>query len=663
MMNRSAAIICVLMLILVIPCASGGTDAAESENLWLYEVMPTGSFEAVTIYNGGTAKIDLKNYYLDDGEGTVRFTNSILIGPKCSVTISSAVPEPWFTDHTVYVHGTNGIIAKQFILADAGDEVRLRKTSGGGVLDSFVYGNGDTKISGWTGPAFGKIAAGKMAARCSSFDTDTANDWKLSVAGRTEENTGTAGTYDSLVTPFVFPDSKGEPILKALEGAVSEVLISVYLFDHRDVVSLLIMLLEKGVAVKILLEGSPAGGVPDIEVRYMNALCEKGAEIFLIKTSGVYKRYDLVHNKYAVIDSAKVIITSENWRESSFTGNRGWGAVIESKEYAAYMREIFFADCDVSRPDIHSFGDLYPRPAPVQVPRYRSKEFSSYASFAASVTPVLSPDFSFEYLRKEMLGATERIYAEQMSIQYAWTDTTLRSPLSWSLTAAKNGADVRILADVSFDTDDGGPNSNYTTVSIIDSMDGLRARTIGGGDGFGLTHNKGVIIDDTVWVSSVNWTNASFMNNREAAAEIHSGEVADYFAYYFLLDWGDDPEYIETELTVCVTGSTAGEAVILDASFSVFPKGTVFAWDLDGDGYAERIGIKVAASFPEGANSCVLIATDPFGCTYVYEFTVTVYPKDTKAEFFGPYIKYAPLFAVMLVMFAVAVVKARGRER
>jgi hypothetical protein len=647
-MKKITAALLVFALILI-PLSSENADASDNDPLWLYEIMPSGSFEAVTLYNAGSVKINLKNYYLDDGEGTVKFTSDLFVEAKQYITISSNEPEGWFT-RSVYIYGTFGITARSFILADAGDEVSLKRTSDNKTMDAFVYGNGDTSIQGWNGVAFSRISAGKMAVRCSPFDTDTANDWKLSVFGRTDEKISSE-FFDSVVTPFVFPDSKGDPVLYALENATHEVLISMYLLDHKEIISLLTVLLKKGVKVTILLEGSPGGGVPDTEIRYMASLYEHGADVYIINSNGVYKRYDLLHTKYAVIDSNTVIITSENWREQSFNGNRGWGAVVESEAYAQYMRNIFFSDCDPSRYDIFTLKEIYPNTAPIILPAYKPRS-SDHASFQAYVRPVVSPDISFDMLRYSIQNASYRVYSEQMSIQYAWTDTTTQSPLSWSLTAAKNGVDVRILADVTFDTESG--INNYTVVSVMDGTNGLQARTIDGGDNFGLTHNKGVIIDDTVWVSSINWTNAAFHNNREAAVEIYSKEVADHYASFFLSDWGED---VLMNLNVIVTGNKDGSAIVLDASSSTYPKGTTFLWDLDGDGITDRVGIKIAVLLPEGVNTCVLTATDRSGVTCVYEFVVTVFPDDGNDTFFEPYIKYAPILAIMLIILAAAVIR------
>jgi len=646
-MRARVTVILISLLLVTIPFASDDACASNDEHLWLYEIITTGSFESVTVYNGGSSSVNMKNYFLDDGEGTLRFTLDIIIGPKECAAFASTEPEGWFTGRTVYVYGTNGIVAKSFILADNGDEVTLKKVSGEAV-DAFVYGNGDTGISGWKGEAFSRIPVGKVAVRSSPFDTDTAADWKLSVIGRTDEKINSAGAFDAVVTPFVFPDSRGYPIFNALENAQNEVMISMYVLDHKEIVSLLVMLLGRGVSVTILLEGSPAGGVPDTELRYMNLLCGKGASVYMMKSNNGYKRYDLVHNKYAVIDSTTVAVTSENWREGSFNGNRGWGALIESCEYADHMRNIFIEDSDIARYDIFELSALYKNIAPITVPQYRIKDHQPYETYEASVKPVFSPDFSFEYLKREITNASYRVYSQQMSIQYAWTDTTSSSPISWSLTAAGNGADVRILADVTFDDVDGG-SWNQMTVSLINDMDGMRARTMSGSD-FTLTHNKGVIIDDTVWISSINWSNAAFMNNREVAVAVQSKDVADYFASYFLADWGYDAE---VGINVSVRGGVSGEPVILDASASSYPLGSLFEWDLDGDGRIDRTGVKIATVFPEGVNECVLYVTDPSGIVHIHEFTV-ITGRNGGTNVLEPYIKYAPILAIMLLILIIA---------
>lgn len=53
-----------------------------------------------------------------------------------------------------------------------------------------------------------------------------------------------------------------------------------------------------------------------------------------------------------------------------------------------------------------------------------------------------------------------------------------------------------------------------------------------------LLHNKGMVVDaEKVLVSSINWTQNSILNNREAAVLVTSPEVADYYEQLFHRDW------------------------------------------------------------------------------------------------------------------------------
>ncbi|MCL1905051.1 MAG: hypothetical protein FWG19_02880, partial [Methanomassiliicoccaceae archaeon] len=128
-MNKIAAIVCVIALTATLPCLSYDAAASNYESLWLYEIIPAGSFEAVTIYNAGSSALNMKDYYLDDGEGTLRFTEDIHIGSKEKITFVSAAPNEWFTGRVIYRYGTHGLVAKSFILADNGDEVSLKRIS------------------------------------------------------------------------------------------------------------------------------------------------------------------------------------------------------------------------------------------------------------------------------------------------------------------------------------------------------------------------------------------------------------------------------------------------------------------------------------------------------------------------------------------------------
>ena len=117
--------------------------------------------------------------------------------------------------------------------------------------------------------------------------------------------------------------------------------------------------------------------------------------------------------------------------------------------------------------------------------------------------------------------------------------------------------------------------------------------------------DKGTIVDDKVWIGSVNWTYTSFNDNREAAVIVESKEVADYYSELFLTDWGEgseknDNKEEETNVTIESRGSTF-LMEITNPSDSM-----IYMWDLDGDGSFETEGYKVIREFTDGRHEIFL---------------------------------------------------------
>jgi len=50
-------------------------------------------------------------------------------------------------------------------------------------------------------------------------------------------------------------------------------------------------------------------------------------------------------------------------------------------------------------------------------------------------------------------------------------------------------------------------------------------------------HNKGLIVDDKVLISSINWGENSVRNNREIGIIIENENISNYFKKIFYYDW------------------------------------------------------------------------------------------------------------------------------
>lgn len=562
------------------------------------EVQPVGT-EGFTLYNPGKGDLDLKGFYLSDGEGRVSFTKSFILPSQTEITFTFDVSSeqtflnrPDRPDMIIVRIGENGITAQSgFKLADAGDDLYIYAPDGR-ILDSVCWGN--VTATGWIGDPPQRPNKDRYLVRCSPIDTDSSEDWKLTRPGMTDRIFGPV--FEANVTPFTFPESEGSEVYRALESAESEVLISIYQITSRNAVGLLCELAGRGVSVTVLLEGAPLGGkdITNLERTMMKSLVDAGGEVKLINdartgaSEGTGYRFTYVHSKYAVIDGNVTVITSENWTESNMgsgTGNRGWGAIIESKGYAEYMRKIFLNDSSTHYGDCMNLLSLYPEqsayPGDLTYTGYGNYE-NTFTFTDCTVSPVLSPDNSYSALKSFICSAETRVYAQQMDISNSYMGLSGNSPISWMADRAYEGVDGRFIIDLTFDQ-----GTKAAEVGLINTTTSLKAAGIEGGDNFSLTHNKGIIVDDGVWVGSVNWTDTSFTKNREVAVIIRSGGVSDYFAGYFLTDWNDNDITSELEAEISLVYTISEKIHCFETT--VFPKGNyVYQWDIYGDGKTIR---------------------------------------------------------------------------
>ena len=535
---------------------SHGSDA-DGADVLLSEVDPPdagGKAYGFSVTNYGPKEVDLKGYYFTDNSksGRVTVTSSVVLAPSDTVTFASEKVEgDPFQTGKVYAFGDRTEVAKGFSLSVSSDYVVMHDPSGNAV-DSFAYGSLKASPEGWKGqPAY--VKNGDFAVRVGAVDSDTRSDWNFYKEGWSMYSYGMS-FEGAEVTSFAFPDSGGVPIFRALEGATESVRISIYLISSPNVIAELIGLAEKGVDVKVMVEGNPLGikvQSENNELSLLRCLRDAGAEVSVINYPGADAgRYSYVHNKYAVIDGDTVVITSENWTKENLTagkGNRGWGAVIEHPGYARYMQRVFENDCTGKHGDVLGLAEAEERYAaksdysPTKYSgdlTYSSPEdVGGTATFTATVSPVLSPDNSYNTLRQVFYSATGTLYVEEMDIDAVLSAVEdPSSALYWFRDAADRGVDSRFVLAAD------GKGEHAAIVNDLNGSTKVKAKLIDprkSVDGFSTMHNKGIIADGSAWVGSVNWTMNSFDRNRETAVYIQSKDAAAFYSAYLLKDFGD----------------------------------------------------------------------------------------------------------------------------
>lgn len=558
------ALIVVMMLLaggfsIIIPDASDAVpDGTACNGVLIYEVSAKfdSDNEGFSLKNYGTSPINLQNYYLSDTSSLTAvhkytITSSLSLGAGESVVFVKESASSWFgdTSRTICTYDSKGSAGSQFIFNNGGDCLYLYDSSDN-LIDTVAFGNTDTSsVPGWSGISVDLGFKGEAVRRVETTDTNTYFDWTSLYNGYTSNDFRNVPTFaGATVTPFTFPECKGKPIFQTILAADSSVCISIYMLTSNEMISALATLASEGKTVKVLLESKPLGYDHDYDK--LKNITENGGEVRFIGV-GDTDRYSYVHNKYAIIDGDTVIVTSENWTGGNLgggKGNRGWGAVVESSGYAAYMQTYF--DNDFGGTDVQTLAQYEAAHDPItpaslptksQVASFVDGLSYTTSSFTGDIRMYMSPDNTFKAVQYYIDNATTRVYTEQMDVGASYLTLTDTSPLTAMVDAAGRGVDARFLL----------AKSTTEAEALIATLNasGVKAAKMTSNPSlsYATMHNKGAVIDNAVWLSSVNWTENAFINNRECGLYIMSEDVANFYAAAYEIDWAND--YVDPGLT------------------------------------------------------------------------------------------------------------------
>lgn len=390
-----------------------------------------------------------------------------------------------------------------------------------------------------------------------------------------------AWSQDASAFPARFavgPDSNQELVVSAIRSARHELLINIYQLDAPAIVEAILDKINQGITVNLLVEASPVGGIGSTERRALNkiesAIQARGLRnqhlyMMGVQGRGEHRRYRFDHAKYIVIDSSQVFVSSENFTSSGHTqagqvGNRGWDALLSDSALAQRLTTIFQEDTDPRYNDVREYEvfstvELNSRDS---APRLRDlPAYPAQSGEVQAVSLVTSPQ-SLDGIVEFIRSARHQLRIEQMSLPLNWRENSeYQDPIVTELVnAANRGVRVQVLLndDQVFKPshprgDEDHARGNELTVQYLNnhaSRQGLplEARIVNV-SALQITyiHNKGMIADNQgVFVSSINGTRNSIMNNREVAVALSSRDAAAYFTPVFDFDWSQsDPHRVE----------------------------------------------------------------------------------------------------------------------
>lgn len=290
---------------------------------------------------------------------------------------------------------------------------------------------------------------------------------------------------------WVEPDDGVAPLLQQIDSAGSSLDVVVYLLTNDEIVDRLISAHGRGVAVRVMVEEDPFGGGSG-----------NGKALKQLRAAGVpwkygNRTYRYTHEKAAVIDGKRAIVSTANFTTSAFTRNREYLALISSGLEVKEIEALFDADWDRTGYKPH-------------VPSLVVSDVNSRDRLLATIKSA----------RKSL--DTE---AEVMA------DPQIRAAL---VDARRRGVRVRVVMS----TPDREESSYEGLTELAEA--GVLVRTLD----YPYVHAKSVLVDrKRAYVGSINFTATSMDQNRELGLLTTTSEVIGSLGKTFDKDWSEGEQF------------------------------------------------------------------------------------------------------------------------
>jgi phosphatidylserine/phosphatidylglycerophosphate/cardiolipin synthase-like enzyme len=508
----------------------------------------------------------------------------------------------WASDSDPHIENLTG----KLILGNAGGQIQLFNAQGQ-LLDTLLYGDEEQPATGWQGlpaqlytrgvlPAVGQVWQRKRDPTTNLWlDTDQTSDWAGDLAdltwgrqvrlpgwqgwGQADLGWPVSGVATATVTLLIGPEGLYQPLAELFGRATLSIDLSIYTLEHRELTQSIADAVRRGVKVRLLLEGSPPGGISDFQKWCVQQIVVAGGEVryaapLADAPKGYRTRYRYTHAKYGLIDNWLALNGSENFGYDSMPitptlplgGRRGYYLITDASPVVAGLRQIFAADWAPDR-----FFDL--RPYVADDPKYGGPPadfmFEALPAYAVAEAPfrsattvtgsgrfsvISAPENALRadaglFALIQRAGAGDEILLEQLYENKHWGDSTsnpIADPnprLEALIAAARRGAKVRLLLDSFFD-DPQALRSNRATVEYVRAVAAagtldLEARL--GNPTLGGIHAKIVLLrlGGETWtaIGSLNGGEVSHKLNREVMTLTDLALIHTRATEVFFWDW------------------------------------------------------------------------------------------------------------------------------
>ncbi len=394
------------------------------------------------------------------------------------------------------------------------------------------------------------------------------------------------------VTTFVGPDYSNETLMHFLRSAQESIYVEIYQFTSPGLLAL----------IHEIYNGNPS---IDIKVMISEHVVSEGDyntyTMWNLTQLGIPVRwtsdtFTFSHQKFVIIDNKTTIVQAGNWARPSvplndwqtgtsgnlhlknYEGNREFNIAMTDSVVTNFYRDVFDNDWRIGSDynegtdgtgTVLDWGSLsfayYPRVF----------NYTGHFSGSMNVTPFVSPDTSLEAMLWVINSAQATLDIE---IPYVSNTSTVVDELLDAIVAAKHrGVTVRIIAEENRNSNPEVAEAFARENIPVIWMD-LRF--------FSSIHNKAFIADGRIiLICSVNWSEESILENREAGVIIENNNIASWYQTVFDYDWGladyDVPDYVNVGWSPHIPTSSSQINV------------TVYAHEYFNDIDEVKLGVKI----------------------------------------------------------------------
>ncbi|TFG32953.1 hypothetical protein EU528_02000 [Candidatus Thorarchaeota archaeon] len=370
------------------------------------------------------------------------------------------------------------------------------------------------------------------------------------------------------VTTFVGPDYSNETLTHFLRSATESIYVEIYQFTSPGILNLIHEIHDNNPSIDIkVMISERVVSLGDYNVYTMWNLTQLG-----IPVRWTSDTFTFSHQKFVVIDNDTTIVQAGNWARPSFPlsewesgssggftqknyeGNREFNIAMTDEVVTQYYRDVFDYDWSIGsdyNEGIDGTGTVLDWGAVTQ--SYYQRPFATNGEFSGqmNVTPVFSPDTSLEAMLWVINSAQATLDIE---IPYVSNSSTVVNELLDAIVAAKHrGVTVRIIMEE-------GANDNEE-VGLAFAEENIPICWMDTRF-FSTLHNKAFIADGRIiLICSINWSEESITENREAGVVIEHEGVAGWYQEVFDYDWGiadyEVPDYVNVGWTPNIPTSSS----------------------------------------------------------------------------------------------------------